>query len=35
MFCGMIIMMLAFVVAAIVQRGIEVEYFHLMNKFYY
>jgi hypothetical protein len=26
MFCGMIIMMLAFVVAAFIQRGIEVEY---------
>jgi hypothetical protein len=35
MFCGMIVMMFAFIVAAIVQAGIQVEDFYFIYKFYF
>jgi hypothetical protein len=33
MFCGMLVMMLAFIVAALVQLAIQVEYFLFIYKF--
>jgi hypothetical protein len=33
MFCGMIVMMFAFIVAAIVQGAIQVEYYLFIDKF--